>query len=196
MASLRLVARRPPLIPAMYSIIRVRQFDGAHQVCDLSHCGRRWNAVKEGGHERGPQASARRETWMQVSDPLAQLEELLAEDIGEATRRASWTLDRVAGTLGERPMVLFGAGSLGHKTLTGLRALGAEPAALTDNDPTKWGSSVDNVPVVAPQEAVERWGGNGIFIVTILSPERRFTEVDSQLKRAGCTNVLPYAALA
>ena len=74
-----------------------------------------------------------------MSAPLEQiLRELLSERREEAVRRERSAFDEQAGASNAR-LVLFGAGNLGRKTLSGLRAAGIEPIAFTDNDPGLWG---------------------------------------------------------
>jgi len=63
--------------------------------------------------------------------------------------------------------VLYGAGNLGRRTVRGLRAIGIEPLAITDGNSTLWGSAIDGIRVLAPAEAVSRFGESAVFIITI-----------------------------
>ena len=48
--------------------------------------------------------------------------------------------------------VVFGTGLLGVGLATALREQGLEPAAFSDNDPTRWGETVAGLPVIRPAD--------------------------------------------
>jgi FkbM family methyltransferase len=124
-----------------------------------------------------------------------ELDELLAEDVTAAARRATDTFDGVAGPLGTRPIVLFGAGLQGRHTAEGLGGLGAAPVAFADNNTQKWGEAIDGVPVIAPAQAAADFP-EAAFIVSISSPGPDYAAIEAQLRLLGCQRVLPFAALA
>jgi len=93
--------------------------------------------------------------------PHAQLEQLLAETVEAAALRESSRYRDIAGDP-NRPVVLLGAGNLGRRTLRGLRTLGREVVAFTDNAPERWGAMVDGVPVLSPDEATRRFGAEAV----------------------------------
>ena len=76
---------------------------------------------------------------------------LLNETIDEAAARARHEFDRLCA--GASGLVLFGAGNLGRRVLGGLRRLGVEPLAFADNNPRLWGTSVEQLPVLRPDDA-------------------------------------------
>lgn len=112
----------------------------------------------------------------------SQLDELLTETPSHASRRAASTFDALAGDRAER-IVLFGAGGLGRRTLAGLRKLGKPPLAFADNNKAAWGSTIEGVPVLSPQEAAERYRDNSVFVVTIwrAGGTHRFEHTRTQL---------------
>ena len=95
---------------------------------------------------------------------------MLEESPDHARQREQRLLIDV-GAKPDIPIVLFGAGNLGRRTLAVLRAHGRDVAAFADNDPPRWGSVVDSVPVFSPDVASSRYAANGLAIVTIWRAE-------------------------
>ena len=128
--------------------------------------------------------------------PDRSLQELLSEPREDARARARSAFDEQAGPVAA-PLVLFGAGNLGRKTLAGLRAGGIEPIAFTDNNPGLWGKEVEGVRVLPPEEASDRFGDTAVFVVTIWRGEGndRMRERCSQLRRLGCARVVTFLPL-
>lgn len=125
-----------------------------------------------------------------------QLEELLSETVDSARHREATEFDRQAGPLAGA-LVLFGAGALGRKTLAGLRKLGVEPLAFSDNNPALWGKEIDGIPVLQPDAAIARFGRTAAFIVTIWRAKatETMTERLRPLLERGCARVLSFAPL-
>ncbi len=71
----------------------------------------------------------------------------------------------------DMPIVLFGAGNLGRRTLALLRAHGRDAAAFIDNDRNLWGSTVDGAEVLSPADASARFAVDGLAVVTIWRAE-------------------------
>jgi FkbM family methyltransferase len=69
------------------------------------------------------------------------------------------------------PIVLFGAGGLGRRTLSMLRSNGRDVSAFVDNDVARWGSDLEGVPVLSPDDATARFASDGLAIVTIWRAE-------------------------
>lgn len=88
-------------------------------------------------------------------------------------------------------VVLFGAGPLGRGILEGLRKAGVNPLAFADNNCSLWGSEVDGVAILPPQEAVARYGQQAGFVVTIYNG----SSARAQLQKLGCRKVLPFVPL-
>ena len=90
---------------------------------------------------------------------------LLAEGIGDAIKREQTAFDSLAAAGVDT--VLFGAGGLGRKTLLGLRAVGREPLAFSDNNSQLWDTSVEGIPVLSPEVAALRYGRRATFVLTV-----------------------------
>lgn len=125
-----------------------------------------------------------------------ELEGLLAESVERATQREQREFDRLTGTF-NTSIVLFGAARLGRKTLWGLRAAGLEPLAFTDNNAELWDTSIDGIPVYSPAEAVQRFGLNAAFVITIWGRGSHDTMAERQQKLValGARCVLPFVPL-
>ena len=130
------------------------------------------------------------------SELMDAVEALLAEDREAALRRARTAFDEAAHPLGNS-LVLFGAGGLGRKTLKGLRKVGIEPKAFSDNASHLWGTSVEGVPVLSPKDAVQRFGQNATFVMTIWRGEGsdRMADRITQVQALGCKRVVPFSFL-
>ncbi len=98
---------------------------------------------------------------------------------------------------GSTPIVLFGAGNLGRRTLALLRAHGHEVAAFLDNDPRLWGSGVDGIPVLSPDEGSSRFAADGLALVTIWRAEggHDFAETRDSLVARGWGRVESFIPL-
>jgi len=118
------------------------------------------------------------------------LERLLAESVPDAMARESSRYRDLAGDP-SRPVVLLGSGGLGRRTLSGLRAIGREVVAFTDNSPSRWGSEVDGVPVISPDDAARRYGESAVFVVSIWRAEGGFrtSALVDELRARGCRRV-------
>lgn len=124
------------------------------------------------------------------------LETLLSEPIDSVKKREQSTFDDLAAPF-ENSLVLFGAGRLGKKTLAGLRRVGIEPLAFTDNKPALWGKDIDGVKVLSLQDAVEKFGRNAAFVITIWRAESSDVMADRQrqLKNLNCEKIIPFSYL-
>src|SRR5579862_7903724 len=122
----------------------------------------------------------------------AELDELLSEQVSDCERREMEAFERAAGD-GAHRVVLFGAGGLGRRTLAGLRASGLEPLAFSDNRADLWGTSIDGLEVLEPNEAANKLGATAVFVVTIwgAGSPHRYEHSVTQLSRLGCQRVQP-----
>jgi len=138
---------------------------------------------------------------MPISSPEAtaglDVDELLSESPLHAEGRERTAFDEVAGRRAAR-LVLFGAGRLGRRTLAHLRAEGVEPIAFADNSERLWGSDVDGVPVLSPDNAARRHGRDAVFVVTIwgAGSPHRYGHSEAQLLGLGVEAVSPFSWLA
>jgi len=127
---------------------------------------------------------------------VTELEDLLSEDITSVTNRERSTFDQLAAPFSES-IVLFGAGSIGRKTLAGLRTRGVEPLAFADNNTALSNKSIDGLHVLSPQDAADKFGNQAAFVVTIWSPgeERRFIYIRQQLLKLKCSKIVSFISL-
>ncbi len=51
-----------------------------------------------------------------------------------------------------KPLIIFGAGSGAVKVIRTMKCLGVKISALTDNNPAKWGTICEDLPVLCPDE--------------------------------------------
>jgi FkbM family methyltransferase len=120
------------------------------------------------------------------------LQELMNEPLKSVLERESSALDALINYHHGR-VVLFGAGNLGRRALAELRSINIEPLCFSDNNQERWGSAIDNCPVLPPTEAVERFGRDASFIVTIWNANHWFPETLAQLRGLGCSQVSCYS---
>lgn len=136
-----------------------------------------------------------REMLDQVSLTSA-VKDLLSEGRARAVERERSAFDRASG-FGSKPLVLFGAGNLGRKTLAGLRKIGMEPVAFTDSNPRLWDTIVDNLKVIRPDQAAHLYGTTSMFVITIWTGEGydRMGQREKQLHDLGCRYVTQFIPL-
>jgi FkbM family methyltransferase len=124
------------------------------------------------------------------------LARLLDRDVTAVRTWEAGEFARLAGPRADH-VVLFGAGNLGRKTATGLARAGTPAIAFADNNQAQWGKTVCGLPVLSPAEAAEKYGHDGVFVVTIWSAgaTSRFADTRRQLEALGCACVLPIGPL-
>ena len=132
---------------------------------------------------------------MCTDDLSRQLDGLLAQDLGRLRRKEQNLFDELVDPVD--PLVLFGAGGLGRKTLRGLRQIGRNVLAFADNNPQLQGSQVDGVPVLSVARAAEKFGALATFIMAVFmdSAPRAFNDRRGQFTALGCRNVQPFYLL-
>jgi FkbM family methyltransferase len=115
-----------------------------------------------------------------------QLEALLRETPAEARVRQQSAFDETVS--GRRRVVIFGAGRLGHSVLQGLSGTDLEPVAFADNDPGKWGTNTDGLPVLSPQDAASKHSQDAAFVVAVWHPSSSplMSALLEQLRILGC----------
>jgi FkbM family methyltransferase len=121
----------------------------------------------------------------------------LSSLLHDAAAKAAAAQDEARRLLGNTPLILFGAGGLGRLILGKLRSIGLEVAALADNNPDRWNTIVEGVRVQSPQEVVDTFRDDGVFVITVWNASRRRNHADihAQLREMGCRNVISFAQL-
>ena len=121
---------------------------------------------------------------------------MLGEALGDARERERALLADLAARP-DLPIVLFGAGNLGRRTLSLVRAHGRAVAAFIDNDSNLWGGVIDDVPVLSPADASARFADDGLAVVTIWRAEggHDFSVTREGLMRRGWRRVESFIPL-
>ena len=125
---------------------------------------------------------------------LVELDRILSEPLSSVRERENSAFDKLLAGCGNC-LVVFGAGNLGRKVLQCVRSIGVEPLAFADNSQSKWGSSIDGVPVLSPKDAAVQYGASALFLVAIWSLGHFYRDSRAQLERLGCTHVESTASL-
>lgn len=128
---------------------------------------------------------------------LSELSGLLSESVDDARLRESTAFDRFAGELSSR-IVLFGAGGLGRRTLSGLDRAGIRPLAFADNNSALWGTDIGGITVLSPEDAALRYANSAVFVISIWGADslHRYQHSFEQLRQLGCDRISPIAWLA
>jgi FkbM family methyltransferase len=131
-----------------------------------------------------------------TSSLLLELENLLEKPIASVIDYESSLFDQLLEK-SQGQIVLFGAGNLGKKCLSGLRSVGIEPVAFVDNNSAIWNTKIERIDVLSPENAALKYGQNALFLVTIWSPgrNRSFIILKNQLHQLGCLNIAFFITL-
>ena len=132
-----------------------------------------------------------------ASDQSTQeLERLLAQPLAKICQWENSLYDELAGSL-SNSLVLFGAGGLGRKTLMGLRNIGIEPLAFTDNNPSLHGRQINGLRVLSTAQAAHEFGETAIFLITVYtdSAPGGIELIKQNLTELGCRKVLSFVPL-
>jgi FkbM family methyltransferase len=87
----------------------------------------------------------------------------------EADRRRSEITRRIAG---REDVILFGSGYLGRHVQRDLGALPFNVLAFVDNNRALWGSEIDGLEVLGPDDAAARFGQDVLWLITIYTNSR------------------------
>lgn len=125
-----------------------------------------------------------------------QLESILAESVASARARERQAFDQLAGPWAQS-VVLYGAGNLGRKVLSGLRKHNVDPIAFADANPSLDGNRVHGVPVFSPEAAARRFGKEAVFVVCVWHPDREHGAQDiiDRLSALGVERVTSFVPL-
>jgi FkbM family methyltransferase len=97
-----------------------------------------------------------------------ELNELLSEPVESAKKRAATTFDPWEEKIRKHGIVLFGCGVFSKKILEGLRKIGIEPLAFSDNNQKIWNTETEGLKVFSPADAAYKYP-EAMFMVTIWS---------------------------
>jgi FkbM family methyltransferase len=94
----------------------------------------------------------------------------------DVVQRRSEIIERVGG---RTDVVLFGSGYLGRHVNRDLGGLPFNVLAFVDNDSALWGSEVDALEVLSPNDARARFGQDVLWLITIYTNSRVIEQVRS-----------------
>lgn len=97
------------------------------------------------------------------------------------------------------PFILFGAGNLGLRTLTGLKKIGIKPVAFGDNDEKKMDTSINGIEVFSKEKIMSKYGDNILIVLTIwkgsTGKEKRVSTLIKGLQEFGFKHVVDITKL-
>jgi FkbM family methyltransferase len=100
-----------------------------------------------------------------MTDTAIDLNALVGSDWRRAVELRRSEITRRIG--GRTDVVLFGAGYLGRHVRADMDALPYNPLAFVDNNANVWGSEIEGLEVLSPDEAVARFGQNVLWLITV-----------------------------
>jgi FkbM family methyltransferase len=118
-----------------------------------------------------------------------QLESLLHETPSAARVRQQSAFDEIAAY--RNRVVIFGAGRLGRSMVQGLCGTDLEPVAFADNNPRTWGTVINGLPVLSPQDAAQKYSQDTLFVVAVWHPSGAplMSSLLDQVHVLGCRGV-------
>jgi FkbM family methyltransferase len=124
------------------------------------------------------------------------LASVFSEGVTHARQREQSAFDELAGG-STHSLVLYGAGNFGRTILRGLAKNRIDILAFTDADPKLHGQKLEGVTVLSPDEAIQKYGRNALFIVCVWHPDLRsgVQEIVDQLVAKGASHVVPFIYL-
>jgi redox-sensing transcriptional repressor len=131
----------------------------------------------------------------QVRKDLAYFGEFGVRGIGYYVSGLKAELQRILGLDREWAVALVGFGNLGSALFhyKGFTRQGFRIVVVIDDDPTKVGRQVDDVPIVAAREMAREIKARGIQIAIVAVPPEAAQAVTEQLVSAGIKAVLNFA---
>ena len=91
-------------------------------------------------------------------------------------RRRSQISARIGG---RTDVVLFGTGYLGRHALQDLAGLPFRVLAYVDNNPALWGTKLDGLEIVSPDDGAARFGSDVLWLITIYTNSRVIEQCES-----------------
>jgi FkbM family methyltransferase len=119
---------------------------------------------------------------------MQMLKKMLAVSARDIRQRLRYPYEAIKDSH-TRPIVLFGCGILGRRTSVVLAKVHRRPTAFADNNPARWGETIDGIPVLSPEAAAAAHGKTALFVVTIYNG----AAARAQLQALGCQYTLHFA---
>lgn len=123
------------------------------------------------------------------------LEDVLAR-MEAVTLDQSCLFDRISG--GGRPVILHGAGNTGRELALCMLPDYGGRLLFSDQRCDLWGKHIDGIPVLNPAEAAQRYGREGIFVITVFNrePDCAYAAIAEHLERLGAAHCVPWPFVA
>ena len=115
------------------------------------------------------------------------ISELLTDS---ARINAEMSLTALKQEIIQKPIVIFGSGYLGEKVGGLLFSKKNNVVAYSDNNSSKWETSLHGVQIISPKLAAEQFGNNAVFVVCIWSPGHSYVNTKRQLQTLGVEVVI------
>lgn len=117
------------------------------------------------------------EREIKLTESSARLDEMLGAKWQKTVdrRRSEITL-RIRG---RTDVVLFGSGYLGRHVRRDMSLLPFNIRAFVDNNSALWGSQIDGLEVLSPEVAVERFGQDVLWLITIYTNSQVIAQCES-----------------
>ena len=121
------------------------------------------------------------------------LDQLLDEDVSLVQKRSENYFSLSEEKIKNNGLILYGCGGFGKKVLKGLRKIGIEPIGFVESNQKLWGTFVDGLCIMSPEEAVKKYP-DAVFMLTIWSDVNGhpFGDVNSKLHSYGKVNLISF----
>lgn len=123
-----------------------------------------------------------------------ELQDLFFESDAEVRVRENNELGALLRKHRERCVVL-GAGTMGRRAVAALRRFGTPPLAVCDSNPSFWGTQIEDLSVLSPAAAAERFGKDAVFFIAVRNERHSFCDTAAQLRGIGCRHVASVACI-
>jgi len=121
-----------------------------------------------------------------------ELNDLLGESIYSSFQRSMNEFNKIY-EMYNKNIILLGSGNLGKKIYSSLKKNGIYTLSFIDNNPNKWGQTIDGIKILKPKDAAEKYGESAIFVVCIWSPRHSFLKTKEHLIKLGCKKIIHFS---
>lgn len=130
-----------------------------------------------------------------MNSPTLRLAEILEERLADVLERERTAFDRLADG---KPVVLLGKGHFGRKMARHLIDAGTPPLCFAIDFPElEFGGNWEGVPILSTADAVARYAGSAVFVVTYYTPVGgRYDVAKARLSALGCTSIASFVHYA
>lgn len=122
---------------------------------------------------------------------LRLLEKVVSHDLNTIKKTQSAYFDNIC----TKQCLLYGAGNAGKNAAQTLKQNSRNILGFIDNNPKKWNTSFDGIPVFSLENAKITFGNSYPVLISIINREinSNYKNIVDTLNRQGMTHVMPYA---